>query len=138
MRISDWSSDVCSSDLSPIIFVPPSKDTSRKTVEQKRLTNRSHEEAFRLHTAPWRGASPPDLPFRSLRTPGEGPGCDSAFEPAHHKKGLSYTPAIGLWPRTLFLIVIVQRSEERRVGKECVSTCRSRCSPYHSKKQTYN
>src|SRR3546814_14274878 len=26
---------------------------------------------------------------------------------------------------------IVQRSEERRVGKECVSTCRSRWSPYH-------
>src|SRR3546814_13973390 len=25
------------------------------------------------------------------------------------------------------------RSEERRVGKECVSTCRSRGSPYHSK-----
>ena len=23
------------------------------------------------------------------------------------------------------------RSEERRVGKECVSTCRSRWSPYH-------
>src|SRR3546814_14031247 len=28
------------------------------------------------------------------------------------------------------------RSEERRVGKECVSTCRSRWSPYHSKTQT--
>src|SRR3546814_11032016 len=27
-----------------------------------------------------------------------------------------------------------KRSEERRVGKECVSTCRSRWSPYHSKK----
>src|SRR3546814_11551473 len=27
--------------------------------------------------------------------------------------------------------VIVQRSEERREGKECVSTCRSRLSPYH-------
>src|SRR3546814_16896087 len=27
------------------------------------------------------------------------------------------------------------RSEERRVGHECVSTCRSRWSPYHSKKQ---
>src|SRR3546814_19025717 len=27
----------------------------------------------------------------------------------------------------------VGRSEERRVGKECVSTCRSRWSPYHSK-----
>src|SRR3546814_20827003 len=26
------------------------------------------------------------------------------------------------------------RSEERRVGKECVSTCRSRCSPSHKKK----
>src|SRR3546814_13525527 len=26
---------------------------------------------------------------------------------------------------------VVQRSEERRVGKECVSTCRSRWSPYH-------
>src|SRR3546814_14289627 len=26
---------------------------------------------------------------------------------------------------------IISRSEERRVGKECVSTCRSRCSPYH-------
>src|SRR3546814_13862804 len=27
----------------------------------------------------------------------------------------------------------VPRSEERRVGKECVSTCRSRWSPYHEK-----
>src|SRR3546814_14214451 len=29
------------------------------------------------------------------------------------------------------------RSEERRVGKECVSTCSSRWSPYHYKKNTY-
>src|SRR3546814_8525430 len=29
----------------------------------------------------------------------------------------------------------VARSEERRVGKECVSTCRSRWSPYHKKKK---
>src|SRR3546814_12942470 len=28
-----------------------------------------------------------------------------------------------------------KRSEERRVGKECVSTCSSRWSPYHSKKK---
>src|SRR3546814_2023799 len=27
--------------------------------------------------------------------------------------------------------LLVLRSEERRVGKECVSTCRSRWSPYH-------
>src|SRR3546814_18866298 len=30
------------------------------------------------------------------------------------------------------------RSEERRGGKECVRTCRSRWSPYHYKKQTTN
>src|SRR3546814_20017214 len=31
-----------------------------------------------------------------------------------------------------------KRSEERRVGKECVSTCRSRWSPYHKKKKYNN
>src|SRR3546814_13497047 len=30
--------------------------------------------------------------------------------------------------------VVEGRSDERRVGKECVSTCRSRGSPYHEKK----
>src|SRR3546814_13465878 len=30
------------------------------------------------------------------------------------------------------------RSEERRVGKECVSTCRSRWAPYHKKKKNNN
>src|SRR3546814_11239544 len=30
----------------------------------------------------------------------------------------------------------LDRSEERRVGKACVSTCRSRWSPYHEKKKT--
>src|SRR3546814_15652195 len=33
------------------------------------------------------------------------------------------------------LLVARQRSEERRVGKECVSTCRSRWSPEHSQKK---
>src|SRR3546814_5552060 len=37
------------------------------------------------------------------------------------------------WERLLHMAA---RSEERRVGKECVSTCRSRWSPYHSKKKT--
>src|SRR3546814_64701 len=32
----------------------------------------------------------------------------------------------------------LRRSEERRVGKECVSTCRSRWSPYHYKKKETN
>src|SRR3546814_10788282 len=31
----------------------------------------------------------------------------------------------------LLVLVLLCRSEERRVGKECVSTCRSRWSPYH-------
>src|SRR3546814_19274164 len=30
---------------------------------------------------------------------------------------------------------LVERSEERSVGKECVSKCRSRWSPYHKKKK---
>src|SRR3546814_16732196 len=34
--------------------------------------------------------------------------------------------------------VSLGRSEERRVGKECVSTCRSRWSPYHYKKKKNN
>src|SRR3546814_18265782 len=34
-----------------------------------------------------------------------------------------------------WLDAVSGRSEERRVGKECVSTCRSRWSPYHSKKK---
>src|SRR3546814_11644480 len=33
--------------------------------------------------------------------------------------------------RILEALVALSRSEERRVGKECVSTCRSRWSPYH-------
>src|SRR3546814_14199041 len=30
-----------------------------------------------------------------------------------------------------FIMGVINRSEERRVGQECVSTCRSRWSPYH-------
>src|SRR3546814_10012392 len=42
--------------------------------------------------------------------------------------------AVGQPPRPAATTVERKRSEERRVGKECVSTCRSRWSPYHSKK----
>src|SRR3546814_14699430 len=34
-------------------------------------------------------------------------------------------------PITILLVPVFFRSEERRVGEECVSTCRSRWSPYH-------
>src|SRR3546814_19171281 len=35
-------------------------------------------------------------------------------------------------------LIVIGRSEERRVGKECVSTCRSRWSPLHLKKKKIN
>src|SRR3546814_15551154 len=40
-------------------------------------------------------------------------------------------PENGGWAVAKFLLEHERRSEERRVGKECVSTCRSRWSPYH-------
>src|SRR3546814_11357129 len=98
MRISDWSSDVCSSDLG---------------VE-------------RLHSrAPTRLESTLDL--LKLSVPDERPDPGVAD---HHLGGCDPSPALlgrhqGLADHSL------QRSEERRVGKECVSTCRSRWSPYH-------
>src|SRR3546814_10987775 len=39
------------------------------------------------------------------------------------------------WVLVSYLLGNVMRSEERRVGKECVSPCRSRWSPYHYKKK---
>src|SRR3546814_11515419 len=52
--------------------------------------------------------------------------------------GPSSQPQAGLWkfPSTPSTFARPQRrSEERRVGKVCVSTCRSRWSPYHSNKK---
>src|SRR3546814_16182330 len=40
-------------------------------------------------------------------------------------------------PGCTVLIYEKTRSEERRVGKECVSTCRSRWAPYHYKKKKH-
>src|SRR3546814_16612273 len=40
--------------------------------------------------------------------------------------------ALALQQRASARFELLARSEERRVGKECVSTCRSRWSPYHS------
>src|SRR3546814_12617932 len=51
------------------------------------------------------------------------------------RKGEPLTVAADEHPRQTTLEALA-RSEERRVGKECVSTCRSRWSPYHSKKNT--
>src|SRR3546814_9639630 len=88
MRISDWSSDVCSSDLL--------------------ITSNS-----RLATLAEALTACPDL-----KAVVSVDGAPSAL-PAH-VAGASWSDLAG-----------GARSEERRVGKECVSTCRSRWSPYH-------
>src|SRR3546814_12079415 len=100
MRISDWSSDVCSSDL--LAF----GDGSLLFIDSP-----GHA---RHHFSVW------DAVSRGFFT-------GDTF-------GLSYREfdtAAG--PFVMPTTTPVQRSEERRVGKECVSTCRSRWSPYNSK-----
>src|SRR3546814_14659462 len=96
MRMSDWSSDVCSSDLAE-----PTVD--RNSAKLERLLPRYWLGGLRRR----------DLLFRQNR----GEDLNINCRP------------IGVKTRWQFY----RRSEERRVGKECVSTCRSRWSPYHYK-----
>src|SRR3546814_9425992 len=100
MRISDWSSDVCSSDLAALIAPEP---LDRKVRGQP-------EPAMDLH-APVCGAE------RHLVT-----------EILAHVRQPAHIFALIVAPRR---VIHHQRSEERRVGKECVSTCRSRCARSH-------
>src|SRR3546814_11543333 len=104
MRISDWSSDVCSSDLASVVMVCG-----------QTLMRSSSTSDTRLKMAPQRGDAGGDA--------GEGIGVARAGDA--HRRG-----------RGVLLVVGVQdedavRSAERRVGKECVSTCGSRWLPYH-------
>src|SRR3546814_12309668 len=110
MRISDWSSDVCSSDLLTIF-------------------------GFEIDAAvgllphqPGRRRCPFEigLDVRFLRTK-----ILLVVERAQH--GLEVVTVGGRLhsPRGLAVDAPPLRSEERRVGKECGSTCRSRWSPDH-------
>src|SRR3546814_19622586 len=102
MRISDWSSDVCSSDL-----VLPGDDV---------------RPARRV---------PCDVSL-GLPRAAQGGGRDAALDGADRavdRRDRADRVQLHV-PRAAAL-----RSEERRVGQECVSTCRSRWSPYHSKKK---
>src|SRR3546814_18407184 len=57
----------------------------------------------------------------------------------HPAKGTAgYHPHESPWTMLVPLGVLAPRSEERRVGKEGVSTCKYRWSPYHSKKKKHN
>src|SRR3546814_15282010 len=55
-----------------------------------------------------------------------GVGLDNIDMAACRARGLQVFQATGANDQA-----VAERSEERRVGKECVSTCRSRWSPYH-------
>src|SRR3546814_15632259 len=109
MRISDWSSDVCSSDLR---FEESWNYFDAGLVANLRKPNR------RFRQPRWQGEDISDKRILVWREQGVGDEID--FSRRYHR--LSLPPG--------------RRSEERRVGKECVSTCRSRWSPYHYKKNS--
>src|SRR3546814_16624764 len=106
MRISDWSSDVCSSDLRIGIV---GANGAGKTTLLKLLT----------------GEIAPDSGAVTLAKTLDGVIIDQQRSLMAADKRVRDVLADG-----------GDRSEERRVGKECVSTCRSRWSPYHLKKKT--
>src|SRR3546814_18243077 len=100
MRISDWSSDVCSSDL---YYDGRALGVSDPVHRASHVTS----VGFRWSRMP--GMIPFTAEDRRVLALGREQGLGDGFTvPAN-----------------------VPRSEERRVGKECVSTCRSRWSPYH-------
>src|SRR3546814_11221646 len=105
MRISDWSSDVCSSDLE--VIIDRSKDHA--------FQDRAVEHVARPRLAIFRAVRPNGAAL--LIAPGGG-----YQRVVVDKEGNE----LGRWPSARGL----SRSEERRVGKECVSTCRSRWSSY--------
>src|SRR3546814_18832360 len=107
MRISDWSSDVCSSDL---------------------LINSSREYLVQLKEGTLRVPPPSDSvkswPFVGERLYAFWSLTSSDLEDALGK----VIPQLREHGDSLFSSA---RSEERRVGKECVSTCSTRWSRYH-------
>src|SRR3546814_12829291 len=103
MRISDWSSDVCSSDLH-IVF--------------KEVVEMILHRIFDKPRGFWTGEPVLGLALE-LRVADK--------DRQHHLRARE--DVLGLYAVRLLL-----RSEERRVGQEGVSTCRSRWSPHHKKK----
>src|SRR3546814_13265651 len=113
MRISDWSSDVCSSDLGHL-----GGDRAQRA---DKLAGEQVGEALGIHGAAAEGGGGRGDRLRLLRHADEELGLDVD---SHAVAG-----------DDRLLAPARHRSEERRVGKECVSTCRSRLSPYHYKKK---
>src|SRR3546814_18978173 len=122
MRISDWSSDVCSSDLTGDRIGPV-------------IRRRAVAKHFQLADSDGRNG----CKVRALRTPNIGDVGQLYRRTAmptlaihQHKRLIRWQAAHAVRPcENRTVIAGEARSEERRVGKECVSTCRSRWSPYH-------
>src|SRR3546814_15574535 len=117
MRISDWSSDVCSSDL------------SRDEIAE---VAREYWDAGVRHIVALRG----DPPVQGEKFAAHPEGYANAAELTEGLlKVAPFEISVAAYPEchpeALSPDSDVQRSEERRVGKECVRTCRSRWSPYH-------
>src|SRR3546814_19948717 len=106
MRISDWSSDVCSSDL--------------KTASGNGQAVREIGRAIEPHAI--RSTFPFDDGFDAV---GQGE-CLRFFTLAQSARSCDFGHV-----EEQRLNMAIYRSEERRLGTECVSTCRSRWSPYH-------
>src|SRR3546814_15532144 len=112
MRISDWSSDVCSSDLQ----LPLNNDA-----------NSLHGGTKGFDKQLWTVASVESGPTASVTLTLTSPAGDQGYPGT-----LDVTVTYSLDRAGALTIDFgAKRSEERRVGKECVSTCRSRWSPYH-------
>src|SRR3546814_18790840 len=117
MRISDWSSDVCSSDLPPPQIEPP--PTRIKGLAQK-PSGLTLDALDLLPKLGW------DAGFYPRWRPGEDGALHAldrfVVHPLAHRVGKS---GLVQRPATLGVVVVLVRSEERRVGKEWVRTCRS-------------
>src|SRR3546814_14230809 len=127
MRISDFSSDVCSSDLTdtpaPLDVIPvPEKP---EPLPKAARTPADNGIAEVIVTAQRREERAQDVPISiTVITPQQMSNANIT----NSGDLATYTPSLSV--NTRFGNENT-RSEERRVGKECVSTCRSRWSPYH-------
>src|SRR3546814_20145214 len=124
MRISDWSSDVCSSDLFQLL----GRLRVGETVEEILKADLAVEEEAipLLKDAIAHCESVRDYVSRDLFA-------DILESEEHHvdelEKQFEMIERMGI--ENYIQLQSKPRSEERRVGKECVSTCSSRWSPYH-------
>src|SRR3546814_15759859 len=113
MRISDWSSDVCSSDLARLRLLGTTAPTARGLRSQRPRNSRLRRNgAKRVDTADMR------IVRRRLTSRSDCLLPDLAAVAAGRLPDDAATPEASKAP--------VVRSEERRVGKECGSECRSR------------